>query len=118
MKPKLAYYVLDSGQEHFANGDNRLMVKDAVCDRTGGLTKNITEDFIELQAGDSQTDLCTVFIAGEHIGEIEVVAHLSQSLRISGEGINLGFIKSYKKRSQIHLASLRAVLFIFCCLLY
>lgn len=36
------------------------VVEDIVRDRTGGLTKNITEDIIKLQVGDSQAVLCAV----------------------------------------------------------
>ena len=51
------------------------MIEDITGNRTCRLSKNITENVIKLQVGDSQAVLCTVLFAGEHIGELEAVAH-------------------------------------------
>ncbi len=51
------------------------MVEDVVCDGTCRFSPNITENVIKLQVGCSQAVQGTVFLASEHIGELEVVEH-------------------------------------------
>ncbi len=95
------------------------MVKDVLGNGAGRLSKNITEDIVKLQVGDSQAVLSAVLLPDKHVGELGTVTRTkSRSWRISGEGIKLGFIMFHMKRSQIHLAFLRSVLFPFWGLVY
>ena len=67
------------------------MVEYVVGDGTCRLSKNITEDIIKLQVGDSQAVLGTVFLAGEHIGEFEAVTHQVTELAYFRRGDKTGF---------------------------
>lgn len=51
------------------------MVEHVVCDGTRKFSKNITEDIIKLQVGNSQAVQSTVFITGDHVGEFGAVTH-------------------------------------------
>ena len=51
------------------------MVKDVLGDGPGRLSKDITEDIIKLQVGDSQAVLGTVLLPDEHVGELGAVTH-------------------------------------------
>src|SRR5699024_7118178 len=51
------------------------MFQDIVGNGTCRLSKNVTKDIIKLQIGDGQAVLCTVLFPGEHVGELEAVAH-------------------------------------------
>ena len=51
------------------------MFQDIVGNGTCRLSKDITENIIKFQVGNSQAVLCTVLFAGEHIGELEAIAH-------------------------------------------
>ena len=44
-------------------------------DGTGGLSKNVTEDIIQLEVGYGKTVLRTVLLASNHTGELEPVAY-------------------------------------------
>lgn len=51
------------------------MVKDVLCNGTGRLSKDVTEDIVKLEVGDSQTVLGAVLLSGEHVRELGAVAH-------------------------------------------
>ncbi len=51
------------------------MIRNVVCDRTGRLSKNITEHIIKIQVGNGQAVMGTVFLASEHIGKYGTVTH-------------------------------------------
>ena len=51
------------------------MAKYVVRNGTCRLSKNITENIVKFQVGDSQAVLCAVFLTGNHVGEFEAVTH-------------------------------------------
>lgn len=56
------------------------MVEDVLCNGAGRLSKDITEDIIKLQVGDSQAVLCAVLLSREHVGELGAVTHQGAEL--------------------------------------
>lgn len=51
------------------------MIKDKFSDGTGGFSKDITEDVVQLEIGDSQTVLPPVLLTGEDIGKLHAVTN-------------------------------------------
>lgn len=51
------------------------MVKDVLGDGTCRLSKDVTEDIVKLQVGDSQAVQGTVLLPDKHVGELGTVTH-------------------------------------------
>jgi len=62
------------------------MVKDVLGDGTGRLSKDVTEDIVKLQVGNSQAVLSAVLLPHEHVGELGAVAHQVAELADLGGG--------------------------------
>lgn len=63
------------------------MFQDIVGDGPCRLSKNITENVIKFQVGNSQAVLCLVLFSGEHVGKFDAITNqISKVADFGGKG--------------------------------